>query len=343
MDKTGRKLTEIGELGLLERLQQILPAVDSPDVIQGIGDDTAVIRIDQHMALLATCDIHVEGIHFDLDIITPYQLGRRVVSVNLSDIASMGGTPKYALISLALPGSMTVESFDELQRGFGDQLSRWQAFAVGGNLSVSPDRIIINITLIGEVPASEIVRRNSASVGDRIFVTGKPGASAAGRHLLSRYKDRAAGLYESLISAFLQPIPRLETGRMIAVRRLATAMIDVSDGLAADLSHICTSSGVGAEILAEKFPCPAELNAAAEEIGVDIWKLILRGGEDYELLFTTDENTPESMIQQIAVKSGTQISEIGRILPDKEGITFIGLKGKRNTLDVNGWDHFRSM
>lgn len=341
MSNSVRNLSEIGESALIERLQQILPANNSPDVIQGIGDDTAVIRLDQQRALLVTCDVHIETVHFDLDQITPYQLGRRVISVNLSDLAAMGGTPRFALISLALPGSMTEIFFEELQNGFRDQLSRYQVIAIGGNLSVSPDRVIVDVTLIGEIPVLDIVKRNGATAGNRIFITGQPGASAAGRHLLTREYKRESPLHKSLVSAFLQPIPRVETGKMIASAHLATAMIDVSDGLAADLAHICRSSGVGAEIMAEKLPCSPELKVLSREIGTNIWEMILHGGEDYELLFTADENIPESRIQQVASRTGTQITEIGSILPVSEGITFIDLEGQRVALDTRGWDHFR--
>ncbi len=343
MDIENRKLSEIGEFGLIDRLKQLVPNIDTPELVQGIGDDAAVIKIDKHRVLLATCDIHVEGVHFDLRYITPYQLGKRVMAVNLSDIASMGGVPKYALVSLALPNSLTVGFFDDLQRGFIDQLSRYQAVIIGGNMSVSPDKIVIDVTVLGEALLKNVLERSGAKVGDRVFVTGQLGASAAGRHLLTCGKERVMEHYESLLSAFLQPVPRIETGRLLAKNHLATAMIDVSDGLAADLNHVCLSSGVGAEIFAVNLPFSPELEVIAREIGADMRDMVLYGGEDYELLFTSDKNIDNSLIQQVANQSGVQITEIGRIVQESKGIVLVDQSGKYLPLKAEGWDHFRSI
>jgi thiamine-monophosphate kinase len=330
----------IGEFGLIDRIQRILPKVDHKDVVIGIGDDTAVIRIDKNRTLLITCDIQVEDQHFRLNNISPYQLGRRAIAVNLSDIAAMGGKPTFALASLGFPKSFPLSGFDDLFRGMRDQLSAFSAHILGGNLSNTESKLIIDITLMGEVISNKFLTRSGAREGDRIFVTGNPGASGAGFYVLEKFGTAYPAEFEHLVQSHLQPIPRIETGQRLAQSGFATAMIDVSDGIASDLNHICTISGVGAEIYQDRIPFPDEIHQVSSFSGKSALYLALHSGEDYELLFTMKPDTPEAIIQSISKETSIAITEIGKILTKYSGYDLITLAQQRIPIQPKGWDHF---
>lgn len=340
MDNYYKTVAEIGEFGLIDRIQKILPEVDHKDVIIGIGDDTAVIRLDENRALLITCDIQVEDQHFRLKNISPYQLGRRATAVNLSDIAAMGGTPTFALVSLGFPKFFSVTDFDELFKGIHDQLLPFSAIVVGGNISNTESKLIIDITLIGEVSPTQLLTRSGARVGDRIFVTGRLGESGAGLSVLKKFGNNYPEDFEHIVQKHLQPIPRIQIGQLIARSGFATAMIDISDGIASDLYHICKRSNVGAEIYQEKIPLPSNINNIATLTGKSALHLALHSGEDYELLFTIKPNTPMSLINSFATDSAVAISEIGRITSKDLGYYLMDYKGKHVSIQPKGWDHF---
>lgn len=335
-----KTIAQIGEFPLIERIKKIIPQADHQDVYPGIGDDTAVIKISPQKWLLATCDIQIEDIHFRLKHISAYQLGCRAAAVNLSDIASMGGTPKYALVSLGLPPDTEVHQFDEFFTGMGEELAKYSAFIIGGNLAHSARRLIIDIFLLGEVSPDMILLRSGARAGDRIFVTGTLGASAAGFYVLEKFGKDFPDEYSHLVTAHLQPIPKIEVGQRIARSGYATAMIDLSDGIASDLKHICDSSGVGAALVEEDIPVSDQMETVAAMASKTGLELALHGGEDYELLFTMKADTPAEVIEQIAAETQTEISEVGRIVPAEEGYYLMTTANERISLQPKGWDHF---
>ncbi|UCE06072.1 MAG: thiamine-phosphate kinase [bacterium] len=339
MKSKNKTVADIGEFGLIHRIQKILPKIEHKDILIGIGDDTAVIRINDSRALLVTCDIQVEDQHFRLKNISLYQLGRRAMAVNLSDIAAMGGKPTFALVSLGCPKVFALSNFEDLIKGMRDQLSEFSAFIIGGNLSNTENKLIIDITLLGEVSTNHYLTRNGAKIGDRIFVTGNLGASGAGFFVLEKY-GKNAKQFNDLVQKHLQPIPRIKIGQRIAQSGFATTMIDVSDGIASDLYHICTMSGVGAEIYQSKLPLPDGINKIVSLSGKSSLHLALHTGEDYELLFTIKPDTPKSIIDSIAQETGILVTEIGRILPKDAGYCLIELQGKRVPIQPKGWDHF---
>ncbi len=341
MNRGRKRVGEIGEFPLIERIRNILPAAGRRDLLIDIGDDTAAIRIDDRRALLLTCDIQVEGRHFRFDHITPYQLGRRAMAVNLSDIAAMGGSPAYALVSLGLPASFPVASYDRLFEGMRDELLPHRAGIVGGNLARTEDFLLVDVTLLGEADPDRMLTRGGARVGDRIFVSGKLGASGAGFQVLATFGKRFPGRYREMVRCHLLPTPRVDLGRRIARSGIATAMIDLSDGVASDLFHICTRSKVGAEIREDRLPLPGHIGEVAERSGRSAIDLALHSGEDYELLFTVPPRVTGKRMRSLASESGVPITEIGTIVGRKDGYRLVDSRGNRTPLTPAGWDHFR--
>lgn len=334
-------VADLGEWNLIQRIQQLLPAMSGRDVILGIGDDSAILRLDDHRALLITCDIQVQNQHFRLQQISPYQLGRRAMAVNLSDIAAMGGRPTYALVSLGFSADFAASSFDALIGGLRDQLAEFSAQIIGGNLSRTRHDLIIDITLLGEAPIQQALTRSGAQAGDRIFVTGTLGESAAGFYVLEHYGTNYPAEFEPLVRKHLQPIPRLTAGQLIAQSGFATSMTDISDGLAADLDHICSASGVGAEIDEDRLPRPDRIDQVATRSGQSIRTLLLHRGEDYELLFTLRPETPTTVVNSIVQSSGVPLTEIGRMVPKEAGMDLISHDRQRLALHPEGWNHFK--
>lgn len=334
-------ITDIGEYGLIERIKKILSSSESNDLILPIGDDTAVIKLSDNQALAATCDIMIEGVHFLSDYLNAYQTGKRIMAVNLSDIAAVGAKPSYALVSLAIPRKFSMENFDNLFLGMKDQLEKFSAFIIGGNLAQTDDKLIIDAFLLGHVHPDLVLSRSGAKPGDRIMVTGEIGASSAGLAILKKYGLAYPERLACLVDKHIQPCPRVEAGQLIASSGTASAMIDVSDGLTSDLNNLCRESKCGAVIHLNRLPVSERMKEAAELTGRDRWKLVLGSGEDYELLFTIKPETSEDFITDISEKSKTTITEIGVIIPENEGKWIIDTEGGRSPLIPEGWDHFR--
>ena len=331
---------EFDEFDLIERFKAIIGSTPKSDEILGIGDDTAVLKLEPDYLTLLTCDILIEDVHFSLDYISPFQLGQRAMAVNMSDIAAMGGQPVFALTSLALPVNVNVSFLDDLYKGMIEQANKFETKIIGGNLSKSPEKIMIDLFMLGKVLPDQMLTRSGAKPGDRIFMTGETGSSAAGLNLLKKYGKSFSKEFADLVNTHLQPIPRINAGRSIAACGYATAMIDISDGLAADLGHIMAASHVGVYIYKESIPISGLLSAAAGTLRVDKWQLTLSGGEDYELLFTMKPETPDRIIAQIALKSNIPITEIGEITTEVDSLYIIDSTGGKEKIETRGWKHF---
>jgi thiamine-monophosphate kinase len=335
------RIGELGEFGLIERLRGRLPPPHRGTVL-GAGDDTAALRPAPGKLVLATCDVQVEGRHFRRERIRPDQLGRRAIAINLSDIAAMGGEPRHGLISLVLPPDLEVAFLDAFYEGAGAELARHGADIVGGNLSGSTGGIVIDITLLGEVDALRIVRRSGARPGDALLVTGNLGASAAGRAILEGVCPPAAPPDDDgpLLEAHLTPVARVLEGPYIAGEGLATAMLDVSDGLAGDLGHLCEASGVGVRVFADRLPVSEATRRAAARAGIDPLEWAVGGGEDYELLFTAPPGRAEDAAIAVERHTGTPVSLIGEIVTPERGRRLIWPDGAERPLAARSWDHF---
>jgi len=331
---------EIGEFGLIERISAMLPE-QAAGVVKGIGDDVAVLDASGPQYLLATSDIQVEGVHFTREAITPYQLGRRVVAVNVSDIAAMGGEPRWALVSLAMPEGTEVEYVEELYRGMREQAGPAGASIVGGNLCRLNSIIMVDFTLLGVVAPELLILRSTAREGDAILVTGSPGESRAGLELIRRPDLIVSPLYrQKLIERHLCPQPRLVEGQLLAHSGQVTSMIDVSDGVIGDLLHICKSSGRGAEIEAASLPVSPAVYEAAQAAGADCLEWVLSGGEDYELLFTSSPEAVHGLRKMLLDQTGTLCAQIGKITAVDGDVRVRLDNGRLLVPSVTGWDHF---
>ncbi len=321
------KLSELGEFGLIGKIREHFPA---PDGVTGIGDDCAVLPPNYHADTLVSTDMLVEGTHFLTDRISPCDLGWKSAAVNLSDIAAMGGKPTGTFLSLALPASTDSAWVDGFLRGYADISSRFDTPLLGGDTTASPDRICINVTVLGEAPRNMARKRSDAKKGDLICVTGPLGDSAAGLKALLR-EERDADI-STLIGRHCRPMPRVEEGQQLRLNLGVHAMIDISDGIGSDLMHILEASEMDAEINLDSLPFSLALKHVCLRFGWDPVELAVCGGEDYELLFTC---TPQAEML-LTVPHFV----IGRITNRSHGEPEITWRGA-STPSFAGFDHFR--
>jgi thiamine-monophosphate kinase len=331
---------EIPEKALIAKIRRRAGPATNPSVRTGIGDDCAVLRLRPQIGgrgknkqrqddVLVTTDFSLEGIHFQRDWHSPESVGHRCLARGLSDIAAMGGEPVAAFLSLALPRGLPRGWVDGFTQGLLTLARRFGVALAGGDTAESPDGILADIVVVGTVSKGKSVLRSGARPGDRIYVSGELGGSAAAVAEMGKKPKRKLNPQDYLRHFF--PEPSIELARILREKRLASAMIDTSDGLSTDLAHICEESGVGAEILAEAIP-RASVGKPAREVDL---QLSLHGGEDYELLFTAPRS--KRVPARIA---GVPITMIGQITRPKT-MFLIGESGTKSELIAQGWEHFR--
>lgn len=338
----GDRIRDIGEFGLIGRIQRLLlrEGFMDPKVTLGLGDDSASFLPREGCEILVTCDSMVEGRHYLPGAMKPIEVGRRAMTMNISDIGAMGGEPRYALVSLGLKEDTSVFDIDEMYRGFLDVLRDFEASIVGGNLTKVTGAEFIDITLIGETEKGKVVRRDNASQGDAIVVTGYPGQSAAGLELLLK-GDSVEDLDDNpLIQAYKRPTHRAREGKAIADSGLASAMIDTSDGFAGDLGHICEGSGLGAILYADKLPLSEALRKASSEIKKDPFDFILGSSDDYELIITCQPAHIRRIQTLIQSLSSVSVTEVGKMVDGPHRICLSYPDGSEKDVFVSGWDHF---
>jgi len=330
------KVSELGEFGLIDLLakmvhKQILPR---QQLIIGIGDDAAAWH-GNALTQLATVDSFIQDVHFSLAITPWKELGWKALAINLSDIAAMGGVPRYALVSLALPDHTEVDDVTALYQGMIELAQQFGVAIVGGDTSSAP-LVAINITVLGSARSeSNILTRSGAQAGDRVAVTGYLGAATAGWEMLTKELQFDPEATAGLKRAFLHPYPRITEGQLLVDQGVKTA-IDISDGLISDLNHICKASQVGARIEVDQVPIEPAVKA---NFGDRALELALSGGEDYELLFTANTE----VIDKIRATASCPITVIGEMVADKTGkITLVDSQGNPFRLDKKGWEHFTS-
>lgn len=317
------KIKDIGgEFALINRIGN-KTKLFSKEVVVGIGDDAAVLKYDKDNYLLFTTDMIVENDHFSLKYWTPEQIGVLAIEQNVSDVAAMGGLPKYAIISLALPIDIDVEFVDKLYNGINKKSKKYKINIVGGNITHS-EQIIVNVALIGLVEKKYLALRNEAKIGDLIFCSGDVGASTAGLELL-RHNEKGKSIKEHL-----EPQSRLGLAREL-VKIGINSMIDVSDGVASEVKHICEESKVGAIIYADKLPIAKDTIKDSKKIKKDPIDFALYGGEDFELVLTASKNKLNKLKKY-------DVSIIGEIVDKKHGIKLLR-NGKKSNIE-SGFDHF---
>ncbi len=332
-------MAELGEFGLIARLTADLPHTSA--VIAGVGDDAAILDIGGNDLLVATCDAQVEDVHFRLRNIHPHDLGRRVLAVNLSDIAAMGARPRFALISLLLPPTLDVSILDAIYAGLREEAAQFDVAIVGGNIARNEERLVIDITLLGTGMRGRLLQRSRAKPGDVLMVTGSLGSAAAGLLILENKHLAAQIAPERLVdmlAAQHTPTPRIAAGQWLAEHGITTG-IDVSDGLAADVAHLCEASGVGACIEAALLPIRPEVTLIATLAGRVPQDLALFGGEDYELVFTVPAERAATLTHEFFVATGVRATAIGTIC-EGSALT-LSSQGKVSSLQATGWNHLR--
>ncbi len=333
------KVSDLGEFGLIDLLAgMVRDAVDNDssaqqELIIGIGDDAAVWQ-GSLSTQLATSDSLVQNVHFNLEFTLWEDLGWRAMAANLSDIAAMGGLPRYALVSLSLPDSTDVDNVRDLYHGMISLARSSGVVIAGGNISSAP-LVTINITILGDTGTErkQILTRSAAVPGDKIAVTGYLGASAAGLEILKNNIRLDSESAETLKKAFLRPVPRIQEGQLLVEKGVRTA-IDISDGLVADLGHICVASKISASIETSLVPVHP---VTKKSLGEDALRLALSGGEDYELLFTA----PERVISSVRESTSCPVTVIGEITAAKPGeVIIVDENGNTVSLESSGWRHF---
>jgi len=351
-----KPISDIGEFGLIERMRAIVsPTIEHlPRLLQGIGDDCSVLERGDGMVEVATTDLLAENVHFDL-LTTPLQhLGSKAISVNISDICAMNAKPLYALVSLALPAKTSVELVETLYRGMSETAGLYATAIAGGDTSSSKSGIVISVTVVGEAEKEKLALRKGAEPGDLVCVTGSLGGAAAGLRVLMRERnimvehlrhgeafdrDVLGNLsdYSQAIERQLLPAARTDIVAFLNRKGIVPkAMIDISDGLAADLMHLCERSGVGARIEEGRVPVLPQARHIADEFQEDAVNYALSGGEDYQLLFAIGSERFADIAEH------PDINVIGKIVAKEEGVVMSDIYGM--TIDlrtIGGFNHFR--
>ena len=338
------ELSELGEFGLIERLTKDL-TLHNQSTIKGVGDDAAVMQYDNNSLILLTNDILIEGVHFDLTYTPLKHLGYKAGVVNFSDIYAMNGIPRQLVVGLGVSNRFSVEALDEFYEGLRLACQHYGVDLVGGDTSSSKAGMFISISVVGEVSKDEVVYRNGAQLNDLICVTGDLGAAYMGLLLLEREKQ----VYlanpnmqpelkgnDYVLERQLKPEARKDIIRLLHEANIKpTAMIDISDGLASDILHICEQSNKGCVIYEDKIPIDPATLILCDEFKIIPTIAALHGGEDYELLFTV------SLSEYSKIEEIQDVSLIGHITDPSEGCQLITNDGKQIALQAQGWNHLR--
>ncbi|MEO5354608.1 MAG: thiamine-phosphate kinase [Magnetococcus sp. XQGC-1] len=336
----GQTVAMLGEFGLIERLLAPGAGLSPAGVVVGPGDDAAVVTVPRTQQLVVTTDTLLEGIHFRADA-DPLLLGQKALRINLSDMAAMGAQPRWYLLSLSLPGETPVAWADALLAGLRQaaQRSAGEVVLVGGNTTgAQPGAIGITITLMGLIGKDRAVLRSGAQVGDRILVTGTIGDAALG-WALQRGALSGVDAADALFLQQRQQLPDPPLAMAIALQEgaISRGAVDVSDGLVADLTHLCRASQVGARLFAEQVPLSPAARRQVERHGSSLLAQMLGGGEDYELLFTVAPAAVEA-VAVLAQAHGVQVTEVGVITDGSEVV--VTHQEQPLAVAVGGWDHF---
>jgi thiamine-monophosphate kinase len=336
----------ISEFAFINRIRSLAGKRTVPDLILGAGDDAAILHEQSGRETLVTADLLVEEIDFKIEYAPPRWLGYKALAVSLSDIAAMGGRPRFSLLTLAIPtvNPQSEAFFEEFFAGYFELAGRHEVTLIGGDISSAPDRLTIDSIAIGHARTGCSVRRSGALIGDDIYLTGSIGASAAGLKMLlegARVKESEESSVQLALRAHLRPQPRVAFGHQLGEHGLAHSMIDLSDGLAQDLRHICEESHVAAIVDGELVPIADEVSLITTDPD-RAFEFAMGGGEDFELLMTASTKSAEALMR-VADSCQLKITRIGEIIEqsDHTNRVLVRRNGDVKPLLVTGYDHFR--
>lgn len=331
------KLKELGEFGLIDKIKaQFSEAI--PENIEGIGDDCAVIHQEGKNSLLITTDLLVENVHFLRSDISPFELGYKSLAVNISDVAAMGGTPRYAFLSIALPSDLDASWLKAFFDGIYELGKKHEVLLLGGDTTKSLQGVVINMALIGEAPAHQIKRRSQARVGDLICLTDNIGDSGAGLDVILKKRTRGP-LEDRLVKRHYLPRPHVEEGLWLAERNTVHGMMDVSDGIDSDLKRIMDQSNCGVKIELEMLPLSQDLKIYSQRYNLSPLEFAASSGEDYCLLFTLNPESLEQTLRDFEKQFSRPFYVIGEIAEEKKFEYFF--QGQVTHLKKIGFDHFK--
>ncbi len=326
-------MAEAGELELIRVFRTMMPG-ESDGIIRSVGDDCFAVESFGGDLMISTIDTFIEDIHFKRDFATYEQTGRRCMAAAVSDIAAMAGTPVYSLVSMSLPGDFLFDDAVGMFVGMQNTAQLYGCPIVGGETTSTNGSTAVSVTVIGRVAPDSMIIRSGAQVGDAVYVSGTLGDAMAG--LLALEKGDSG--FERLTEAFLFPAAQVHLAQTLARHYDITAMIDLSDGLSSDLAHICEESGCGAVIWEDTLPLSEEFLTICEKYGKSPSEFALKGGEEFELLFTSgDDSMPESF-----ERAGRGITRIGEIVAVEEGIAVQRDDGLAKKISLTGYEHFKS-
>lgn len=343
MNDKRTELADLGEFGLIEHLTKDFQT-EHPETLLGIGDDAAVIAIGNELCQVVTTDLLSEGVHFDLTYMPLKHLGYKAVAINVSDICAMNAIPKQITVALAVSNRFSVEALEELYAGMKAACADYNVDLIGGDTTSSQSGLVISITALGTAPKDQICYRSGAKEYDLLVVSGDLGGAYMGLQVLEREKEVFKANpniqpdldgHDYILQRQLKPQARLDVIKMLKELGVKpTSMIDISDGLASEILHICKASQVGCHLYDEKMPIDAKTSMVAIDFNLDPSMCALNGGEDYELLFTIDQKDVE------LIQSNPNFSIIGHITNAADGTYFIDKTGSAVTLRAQGWKHF---
>ena len=340
-DEKNIDLKDLGEFGLIERLTKKIKLFNE-NTLLGPGDDAAIINSSKE--ILVSSDMLVEGIHFDMAFTPLKHLGYKSVIVNISDIYAMNGTPKQITVGLAISSKYTLEAIEEFYDGILLACEKYKVDVIGGDITSCINGLTISVTAIGEAMKKEIVKRSGAKENDLLITTGDLGGAYMGLNVLQREKEvwksnpnmqPELDNYNYILERQLKPEARRDVIEFLKkCNVIPTSMIDISDGLASEVFHICTSSNVGCQLYEEKIPIDPQTYQTSMDFNTNPTVSALNGGEDYELLFTINQKDYEK------IKNDPNLTVIGHITKKSQGINLIGNGNSSTPLQAQGWNHF---
>jgi thiamine-monophosphate kinase len=343
MSEKTTDISDLGEFGLIDQLTKNFELKNENSLV-GVGDDAAVIQVSEDTVQLISTDMLVEGIHFNLMYMPLKHLGYKAVAVNVSDICAMNGTAQQITVSLAVSSRFPLEALEELYEGIQLACTNYGVDLVGGDTTSSTSGLVINVTVLGTAKKEDVVYRSGAKEYDLLVVTGDLGAAYMGLQVLEREKEVFKANpsiqpdldgHDYIIERQLKPEARKDIiGYLKELEVKPTAMIDISDGLASEILHLCKASKVGCHVYDEKVPIDAKTSMTAIDFNLDPNTCALNGGEDYELLFTIDKKDFDK------IKGNPHMTVIGHITNENDGIYYVDKNGSAITLKAQGWKHF---